>query len=66
MVGRVPSTGRAKDGHLMTSTELTRESMTREVLEDESMLMVFALPLTMMVVFLTLEIICRLDSWPRH
>jgi len=55
MVGRVPRTWSAKLGHLMTSTELTSESMMRDVREELSSERALALPLTRMVVFLQRE-----------
>lgn len=54
-MGRVPTTWRAKLGHLMTSTEETRLSMMMEVRDELSMEMALALPLTRMVVFLQRE-----------
>jgi hypothetical protein len=54
-VGRVPRTCNAKLGHLITSTELTSESMMSDVREELSSESAFALPLTRMVVFLQRE-----------
>jgi len=55
MVGRVPRTCSAKLGHLITSTELTSESMMSDVREELSSESAFALPLMRMVVFLQRE-----------
>jgi len=55
MVGRVPRTWSAKLGHLITSTELTSESMIRDVRELLSSESAFALPLMRIVVFLQRE-----------
>ena len=55
MVGRVPRTWSAKLGHLMTSTELTSESMMRDVRDELSSESALALPLMRMVVFLQRE-----------
>ena len=52
IVGRAPWTCRAKFAHLMTSTDDTKESMTRASLGELSIEIAFALPLTMMVVLL--------------
>lgn len=50
MVGRVPRTCMAKLEDLMTSTEETRDSITRERRGELSIDMAFALPFTMIVV----------------
>jgi hypothetical protein len=55
MVGRVPRTWSAKLGHLITSTEETRESIISEVRELLSRERALALPLMRMVVFLQRE-----------
>lgn len=59
IVGSLPRTCRAKLGHLMTSTELTRESMMSDVRDELSSERALALPLTRMVVFLQREM--RMD-----
>lgn len=54
-MGREPKTWRAKLGHLMTSTELTSESMMRDVRALLSTEMAFALPTMRIVVLLQRE-----------
>lgn len=51
----MPSTWSAKLGHLMTSTEDTRESMMSDVRDELSRERAFALPVMRMVVFLQRE-----------
>jgi hypothetical protein len=58
-VGRFSSTWSAKPGHLITSTDETRESIMMDVLVELSIEMALAFPLTRMVVFLHLVI--RID-----
>jgi hypothetical protein len=55
IVGRVPRTCSAKFGHLMTSTELTRESMMSDVRTELSSDKALAFPLMRIVVFLQRE-----------
>ena len=58
-VGSAPVTCKAKLGHLMTSTEDTRLSMTRLVRGLLSMLIALALPKRRMVAFL--HFVMRID-----